>query len=237
MSHARHPAPIACLLAVLLAAACSTPSDEAAFNAPVAASDAPLTHAVRFAPGTDKFSPAEGASLAQFLRKSGAHRGDTVTVAGGGDPIGEARRGRVTDALRRMGLAARPDETAVAAGRDSVVVVMDGVTVPPTADCPRWGPLGGADPTNAPPRNFGCATDANLYLMVADPADLVAGREPGAVDAEPGMRAVRFYREGPKDAPGGAGTEGTAPGPTAPAPVAPVPTVPTPSMGGSSGQP
>ena len=237
MSHARHFAPTACLLAALLVAACSTPADDAAFNAPVAASDAPLTHAVRFAPGTDKFSPAEGAALAQFLRKSGAHRGDTVTVAGGDDAIGEARRGRVTDALRSMGLAAKPDATTVTAGRDSIVVVMDGVTIPPTADCPRWGPIGGADSANLPSRNFGCTTDTNLYLMVADPKDLIAGREPGPADAEPGMRAVRSYREGPKDAPGGTGTEGTAPNAAA-TPSSPLPTVPLPSIGGSnSGQP
>jgi pilus assembly protein CpaD len=43
--------------------------------------------------------------------------------------------------------------------------------------------------------NYGCAVNANLAAMVANPEDLVHGREAaGLTDAVTGVKAVEFYR-------------------------------------------
>ncbi len=44
--------------------------------------------------------------------------------------------------------------------------------------------------------NFGCATATNLGLMVADPGDIVAGRDPGLMDGEFTARSIERYRKG-----------------------------------------
>ena len=62
-------------------------------------------------------------------------------------------------------------------------------------NCPNWN-----DPQLAPSSNtsanYGCAINSNLAAMVADPNDLVRGRQ-GSVDSSgnTATRAVRVYRE------------------------------------------
>jgi pilus assembly protein CpaD len=238
MNSERHLIRSVTLVATLLAAACAptAPEDVSLYpqSAPV---EAPVTHAVRFAPNNETLSAAEGAALAAFLRSAGTHRGDTVTVTAGDSALGEARRVRVSETLQRMGLAVRPDSAAVTSGSDSVVVLVPKPSSTTPADCQQWQVLGGGDPLNASAINFGCATRASLYLMVADPGDLVAGRVPGPGDAEPGMRAVRRYREGPKPAgEGAAGGESGATAATGATQFTPTAT-PTSNTGGGSGQP
>jgi type IV pilus biogenesis protein CpaD/CtpE len=64
------------------------------------------------------------------------------------------------------------------------------VTLP---DCPNWSQYPASDFTNAKSSNFGCATASNLGLMVANPADLVAGRELAHADGTPAVSAVTRY--------------------------------------------
>jgi pilus assembly protein CpaD len=46
--------------------------------------------------------------------------------------------------------------------------------------------------------NFGCAANANIAAMVANPQDLVHGREgPAAIDAATGAKAIAMYRDWP----------------------------------------
>ncbi|HZT52530.1 MAG TPA: CpaD family pilus assembly lipoprotein [Stellaceae bacterium] len=237
MLHHRHSARALCVLAALAAWSCTpVPPPPEASGAPLPLRAAPLTHAVHFAPEGDALAPAEGAALAAFLRDAGARPGAAVTVAGGDGPLGAARRARVADTLRRMGLAPKVDAAILTAGRNSVLVMLAQEAAFADAGCVSWPLVGGFDPANVPLRNLGCATDANLYLMVADPRDLVAGREPGPVDAEPGMRAVRVWREGTKpgqagaaQAAGGADAGGSGASPASP--------LPAPLTGGTSGQP
>lgn len=44
--------------------------------------------------------------------------------------------------------------------------------------------------------NIGCATAHNLGVMVADPRDLVVGRDPGPADGQRGAAAMERYRKG-----------------------------------------
>jgi len=65
--------------------------------------------------------------------------------------------------------------------------------------CPDWAPIGQYDPYNLPMKNLGCANATNLYLMVADPRDLVSGRLLGPADGAEAVRSVDNYRAGKLD--------------------------------------
>jgi type IV pilus biogenesis protein CpaD/CtpE len=64
----------------------------------------------------------------------------------------------------------------------------------PTAACSAGAELraGGF----APLPGFGCATAANLALMVADPRDLQRGAEPGDPAGDAALAAVRRHQAG-----------------------------------------
>ena len=56
-------------------------------------------------------------------------------------------------------------------------------------------PAGGGDYTNTLPSNFGCATQTNLGLMVANPRDLVMGRVPGPGSIDRQVKIEQDFRE------------------------------------------
>jgi pilus assembly protein CpaD len=62
--------------------------------------------------------------------------------------------------------------------------------------CPDWSRESGTDFANLPHSNFGCATQANLGLMVADPRDLVRGRTLGPADGVQEAEGIVRYRTG-----------------------------------------
>jgi len=65
-----------------------------------------------------------------------------------------------------------------------------------TPQCPDWRKPSEDDPSNTPSSNLGCATETNLGLMVADPRDLVVGKDIAPSDADHNDYAVRRYRQG-----------------------------------------
>ena len=69
------------------------------------------------------------------------------------------------------------------------------VTLPP---CPDWSRQSGTDFANLPHSNFGCATQTNLGLMIAEPEDLVRGRKLAPADGDPRSRGHRAlpHRQG-----------------------------------------
>jgi pilus biogenesis lipoprotein CpaD len=62
--------------------------------------------------------------------------------------------------------------------------------------CPDWSRQSGTDFSNQPHSNFGCATQSNLGLMVADPADLVRGRPLAPADGIQQAEGIVRYRTG-----------------------------------------
>jgi type IV pilus biogenesis protein CpaD/CtpE len=64
------------------------------------------------------------------------------------------------------------------------------VILPP---CPNWSQYPASDFTNVKSSNYGCANATNLGLMVANPADLAAGRPLGRADATPAVSGVTRY--------------------------------------------
>jgi pilus assembly protein CpaD len=67
------------------------------------------------------------------------------------------------------------------------------VTLPP---CPDWSRQSGTDFSNLPHSNFGCATQTNLGLMVAEPRDLLHGRGLAPADGVHQAEGIVRYRTG-----------------------------------------
>lgn len=76
-----------------------------------------------------------------------------------------------------------------------VEIVLERYLVTPPA-CPDWSRRSGIDYANQPHTNFGCATETNLGLMIADPRDLVRGRNLGPADGVHQADGIIRYREG-----------------------------------------
>ena len=86
-------------------------------------------------------------------------------------------------------LSPRPsgaDKAVILAGRFDVHV----------SGCPDWRKPELDEYSNTASSNFGCASAHNLALMVADPEDLVRGREAGPSDGVRAASTVRKYRSG-----------------------------------------
>ena len=76
-----------------------------------------------------------------------------------------------------------------------VEIVLERYLVTPPA-CPDWSRKSGMDYANKPHTNFGCATETNLGLMIADPRDLVRGRKLDPADGVHQAEGIVRYREG-----------------------------------------
>ncbi len=79
----------------------------------------------------------------------------------------------------------------IAPGTLRVVVTQSKASVP---SCPDWSTDHDRNYNASNHSNFGCATNSNLAAMVADPEDLVRGRENQKLDTNSGKKAVDTYR-------------------------------------------
>jgi pilus assembly protein CpaD len=205
---------LAAMLVALLLPACSSRPD-AMNDPPKAITVKPVlaTHPVAFDNGSAMLSPDEIDGLRAFLGEGRITKIDSITVQAGDSPLASARASRVSDALSNLGYThvVAPSEQP---GGDGVAVVVKRLAAMPPA-CPDWAQIGQYDPDNLPMKNLGCANATNLYLMVADPRDLVSGRMLGPADGDEAVRSVDNYRSGKLDSlswgPGG-GSGGGASG-------------------------
>lgn len=79
----------------------------------------------------------------------------------------------------------------VAAGMLRVVVARSKASVP---SCPDFTTDHDRNYNASNHSNYGCALNSNLAAMIADPEDLVQGRENKKLDSNSGKRAVDTYR-------------------------------------------
>jgi pilus assembly protein CpaD len=206
---------VAVLLAAALLSGCASPKPDALNDPPKALVAKPVmaAHPVYFNNGSALLSPTEVDSLRGFLGAGRITKIDAVTVYTGDTPLAAARAAHVSDALRSLGFVHVLAPSGHGPGDDTVVVVAKRVAVLPPA-CPDQGPIGGYDPDNQPMKNLGCATATNLYLMVADPRDLVSGRMIGPGDGDAAVRSIENYRTGKLDnlsyGPGGSSSGGSS---------------------------
>jgi pilus assembly protein CpaD len=165
-----------------------------------------FAHTVRFPARGSELSTEERARLDRFLGTVSPDYGDQIMVGTGtaadADPAGGQRVAAVRRLLeaRRVPATALPPSPEATAWDGSVRLVVGRYVVTPP-NCPDWSKDAGEDRTNRPASNFSCATATNLGLMVANPGDLIRGREMGPTDGEHATRVIRVYRGGNQYAP------------------------------------
>lgn len=113
------------------------------------------------------------------------------------DPLGNARvRGDVARVAGAYGLILSEGVPATAGtprpGSARVIVRRATASVP---GCPNWRQAGMPSGIESTESNFGCAMNSNIAAMVANPEDLVLGREgePGG-DPDMATKAITSYR-------------------------------------------
>jgi len=144
------------------------------------------------APG-GSLRPSERARLDAWFRGLDLGYGDSIYVD---SPYADAARYDVARVAGNYGMLVQPGAPvtsgAVPDGMVRVVVSRTRAEVP---NCPNWSVPSSPNYQNRTTSNFGCGVNSNLAAMIANPEDLVHGREgPVAVDPITGTKAVGMYR-------------------------------------------
>jgi pilus assembly protein CpaD len=151
-------------------------------------------YVIDLASANDGLAPGEGERLEGWFRSIGLAYGDRIAVD---DPSGlGAARGDVATLLYPRGMmvtkGAPITAGAIPAGTVRVVVSRSTATV---SGCPDWSRPAAPEMVGSTMSNYGCANNAALAAMVADPLDLVQGRAlDGAIDATSSSKAIQSFR-------------------------------------------
>jgi pilus assembly protein CpaD len=137
---------------------------------------------------------ADAARLDDWFRSMVLGYGDTVYVDG---PAGYDARSDVARIAGQYGMLVSPGAPvtigAVPQGMIRVVVARTQASVP---GCPNWSKASTPNFDDASMSNFGCGVNSNLAAMVANPQDLISGREGSGVgDSVTASKAVDSYRK------------------------------------------
>lgn len=144
----------------------------------------------------DTLSAAERARLAAWFDSIELRYGDRLYVEEPRDYPSPGARAAVASLVGEYGMLLHPGAPVLAGttapGTIRIIASRATASVP---GCPDWGESQMMPSVNTS-ANYGCATNANLAAMIADPNDLVLGQQ-GNVGASSGVagRAVRTYRE------------------------------------------
>lgn len=176
-------------------------------------------HTVYFDTDRDEIRASERDRLFAFLNAVQPTSSDSVRVEGHADErandlynldLAARRNESVSRFLSQHGISAANlhasafgEHAPAAAGNGPEVwkqnrrvdIVLERYLVTPPA-CPDWSRRSGIDYANLPHANFGCATQTNLGLMIANPRDLVRGRKVGPADGVQQAEGIVRYREG-----------------------------------------
>jgi pilus assembly protein CpaD len=140
-------------------------------------------------------SSTEQARLSEWFDALQLGYGDRVSVDHGGNYASATAAQKVAATAAERGVimekVAPVTAGQIAPGMLRVVVTRSNASVP---SCPDWSTNREYNYNASNHSNYGCATNSNLAAMVADPEDLVRGRESGKLDSNSGKRAVDTYR-------------------------------------------
>jgi pilus assembly protein CpaD len=188
----RHGYPLAIALALAACAPGAAEYTKAEAPNKLQVQGATSTVEVAFFPGSSRLAGPAARRLDRLVADGATRPAGRVMVAAAGPPgLAAARAAAISRQLLRWGIVAKAQPLpSVPPNRAVVTVGRYAVTLPP---CPNWSQPRANDFTNAPTSNFGCATSVNLGLMVARPADLVAGGPLEPAAGEPAASAVNRY--------------------------------------------
>lgn len=132
--------------------------------------------------------------------------GDRVAIAGDGLYAQSAVSQAISDLVARYGLLladAAPTTAGEAPSGTVRIVVSRAVASVP--GCPDWKDRFEADLQGGLSYNYGCATNGNLAAMIANPEDLVQGRETRSdLRTTTSSRAIKAYNSAQPTGAGGA---------------------------------
>jgi pilus assembly protein CpaD len=121
--------------------------------------------------------------------------GDRVAIDYGSGYANAAAKQAVSDAAADRGIlvgdTAPVTSGQVALGTVRVVVTRSKASVP---SCPDWSTTSDSNFNTNNHSNYGCSVNSNLAAMIADPEDLVRGREDKKLDSNSGTKAVNAHR-------------------------------------------
>jgi pilus assembly protein CpaD len=175
-------------------AACNTPDmpDQgvASVNVPVVTS---ADYVFDAAAPDGTLAPGEPERLNGWFQGLGLGYGDAIYVDGA---YADAARAQIASVAGQYGMmvsdGAPVTSGAVQPGMVRVIVSRRRAEVP---GCPNWSVPSQPNFNNRSMSNFGCAMNSNIAAMVANPEDLVHGREAaGTGDVDTAARAVLLYR-------------------------------------------
>lgn len=179
-------------------AGCQTTPDDpakgvAAINVPVVTS---ANYAFDAAAPGGALAPGEGDRLNGWFQGLGLGYGDNVYVDGAYAGSARAQVAAIAGRYGMMVSAGAPVTAGmVQPGSVRVVVARRRAVVP---GCPNWSKPSQPDWDNTTMSNFGCGVNSDLAAMVANPEDLIHGREGAAItDTFTAAKAVEFYRNTP----------------------------------------
>ena len=141
-------------------------------------------------------APGEADRLNGWFQGLGIGYGDRSSVDGAYAAAARSQVAAIAGQYGMMVSEGAPVTTgAVAPGAVRVVVSRRRAEVP---NCPNWSVRSQPNFDNRNMSTLGCGVNSNLAAMVANPEDLLHGREGGATnDVNTAARAVIFYRSAP----------------------------------------
>lgn len=154
----------------------------------------------------------EARRLAGWFEAMDLRYGDRISID---DPLSSgATRAAVEAVAGRFGLlvgdTAPVTPGAINAGTARVIVTRTSATVP---GCPDWSAKSDTNFKNATSSNYGCASNANLAAMVADPEHLLKGATgTGRTVVMSSNKAIDSYRDAKPTGEGGLKSNNTQSG-------------------------
>ena len=139
--------------------------------------------------GGSGISPFEENRISEWFSAMKLGFGDRVALDFGDGYTSASAKQTVSDLAAKYGMllseTAPVTSGAVVPGTVRVVVTRSTASVP---NCPNWSKTTESNFNSANHPNYGCATNSNLAAMVADPEDLVRGRESTPENSRGGSR-------------------------------------------------
>jgi pilus assembly protein CpaD len=152
-------------------------------------------YAIDLASDGNGIATADQTRLSEWFDALGLGYGDRISIDNGdGYASADAARDVAMVAAKRGMLITETAPTtpgAIAPGSMRVVVTRSKASVP---SCPDWSTTTDSNFNAGNHSNHGCSTNSNLAAMIADPEDLVRGRESSRLDRNSGKAAVNAYK-------------------------------------------
>lgn len=140
-------------------------------------------------------SVTEEQRVAQWFNALKLGYGDRIAIDFGGGYPNAAARQDVADIASRNGMLvvdnAPVTQGNIMPGTARIVVTRSTASVP---ECGGWENGNDSNFNSKTHKNYGCATNSNIAAMIADPEDLIRGKEDNSNDNSAGNQAINAYR-------------------------------------------